>query len=202
MWGVWGTSARTKRSRWRGPWSVGSTATGGAWSLFFFFSSRRRHTRLQGDWSSDVCSSDLDDDRRTQLGRPGDRGSQVANLDVEGDPAPIALAKVPARPWLRSPDAGRNLHDRTVADLPIEQGGVERPLSTGLNRLDLPVHDGPRPVISHESPSAVWPRPPYSPWHDAGAPDDDRPSSRRVGGPGSAACRRGGVRLRSGAGAD
>src|SRR5256885_10098444 len=28
-------------------------------SLYFFFSSRRRHTRLQGDWSSDVCSSDL-----------------------------------------------------------------------------------------------------------------------------------------------
>src|SRR2546426_7257690 len=28
-------------------------------SFFFFFSSRRRHTRLQGDWSSDVCSSDL-----------------------------------------------------------------------------------------------------------------------------------------------
>src|SRR6266487_6134494 len=29
-------------------------------SLFFFFSSRRRHTRWTGDWSSDVCSSDLD----------------------------------------------------------------------------------------------------------------------------------------------
>src|ERR1022692_2970098 len=28
-------------------------------ALFVFFSSRRRHTRLQGDWSSDVCSSDL-----------------------------------------------------------------------------------------------------------------------------------------------
>src|SRR5256885_11896770 len=28
-------------------------------NFFFFFSSRRRHTRLQGDWSSDVCSSDL-----------------------------------------------------------------------------------------------------------------------------------------------
>src|SRR5262249_4709347 len=27
--------------------------------LFFFFSSRRRHTRLVSDWSSDVCSSDL-----------------------------------------------------------------------------------------------------------------------------------------------
>src|SRR5436305_11164425 len=30
------------------------------WSmLFFFFSSRRRHTRCGRDWSSDVCSSDL-----------------------------------------------------------------------------------------------------------------------------------------------
>src|SRR6266480_2724248 len=28
---------------------------------FFFFSSRRRHTRLTCDWSSDVCSSDLDE---------------------------------------------------------------------------------------------------------------------------------------------
>src|SRR5437899_5325655 len=27
--------------------------------LFFFFSSRRRHTRCLSDWSSDVCSSDL-----------------------------------------------------------------------------------------------------------------------------------------------
>src|SRR5207249_7033981 len=27
---------------------------------FFFFSSRRRHTRSKRDWSSDVCSSDLD----------------------------------------------------------------------------------------------------------------------------------------------
>src|SRR5438270_13470299 len=28
--------------------------------FFFFFSSRRRHTRFDCDWSSDVCSSDLD----------------------------------------------------------------------------------------------------------------------------------------------
>src|SRR5438105_12416075 len=27
--------------------------------IFFFFSSRRRHTRSTRDWSSDVCSSDL-----------------------------------------------------------------------------------------------------------------------------------------------
>src|SRR2546430_7556849 len=39
----------------------------GTWSVegvrspctFFFFSSRRRHTRFDCDWSSDVCSSDL-----------------------------------------------------------------------------------------------------------------------------------------------
>src|SRR5437868_8413995 len=30
------------------------------WWVFFFFSSRRRHTRSKRDWSSDVCSSDLE----------------------------------------------------------------------------------------------------------------------------------------------
>src|SRR5256885_7805611 len=38
---------------------------------FFFFSSRRRHTRLQGDWSSDVCSSDLDDVHAADHARRG-----------------------------------------------------------------------------------------------------------------------------------
>src|SRR5256885_738295 len=49
-----GKGARTRRSEgsWRRKGLCMST-------LFFFFSSRRRHTRLQGDWSSDVCSSDL-----------------------------------------------------------------------------------------------------------------------------------------------
>src|SRR2546430_10732819 len=32
--------------------------------IFFFFSSRRRHTRFDCDWSSDVCSSDLSKRRR------------------------------------------------------------------------------------------------------------------------------------------
>src|SRR2546430_3287762 len=39
------------------------TGHGGVWillcSFVFFFSSRRRHTRFDCDWSSDVCSSDL-----------------------------------------------------------------------------------------------------------------------------------------------
>src|SRR5256885_4985906 len=44
--------------------------------VLFFFSSRRRHTRLQGDWSSDVCSSDLaadDDGRRPRGDAEGER---------------------------------------------------------------------------------------------------------------------------------
>src|SRR5690349_24540940 len=35
----------------------------------FFFSSRRRHTRSLRDWSSDVCSSDLVEDRGDGLGQ-------------------------------------------------------------------------------------------------------------------------------------
>src|SRR2546430_12616364 len=33
----------------------------------FFFSSRRRHTRFDCDWSSDVCSSDLKEQRRSPI---------------------------------------------------------------------------------------------------------------------------------------
>src|SRR5256885_5291513 len=44
----------------------------GYFIYFFFFSSRRRHTRLQGDWSSDVCSSDLVGGRQ-MAGRPSHR---------------------------------------------------------------------------------------------------------------------------------
>src|SRR5262249_57782494 len=44
--------------------------------LIFFFSSRRRHTRLVSDWSSDVCSSDLADlglfvERCADMVKPG-----------------------------------------------------------------------------------------------------------------------------------
>src|SRR6266705_1124543 len=37
--------------------------------FIFFFSSRRRHTSSYGDWSSDVCSSDLEGDRRDRRNR-------------------------------------------------------------------------------------------------------------------------------------
>src|SRR5205807_7012060 len=52
--------------------------------LFFFFSSRRRHTRLQGDWSSDVCSSDLQQVKMAN-GRPALQGGPaIGHLDLLG----------------------------------------------------------------------------------------------------------------------
>src|SRR2546430_6933180 len=45
---------------------------------FFFFSSRRRHTRFDCDWSSDVCSSDLIAAQRMP-GIPGGRFLEIVN---------------------------------------------------------------------------------------------------------------------------
>src|SRR5256886_7206993 len=55
---------------------------------FFFFSSRRRHTRFDCDWSSDVCSSDLGAELRRTGGEYGlgrliaDAQRNVAKSDV------------------------------------------------------------------------------------------------------------------------
>src|SRR6267143_1665053 len=55
-------------------------------TFFFFFSSRRRHTRWNCDWSSDVCSSDLDTVR--ERGEPGESLDELRQLmDGEEDPA-------------------------------------------------------------------------------------------------------------------
>src|SRR5690606_39381174 len=57
----------------------------------FFFSSRRRHTRFSRDWSSDVCSSDLEEGGRAgPPRRPAPlraQGGDVAVGHVEPDHA-------------------------------------------------------------------------------------------------------------------
>src|SRR6266581_1894346 len=52
--------------------------------LFFFFSSRRRHTRWTGDWSSDVCSSDLLQDTLTNLQQTQTELMQAQKLESVG----------------------------------------------------------------------------------------------------------------------
>src|SRR5215204_7195823 len=78
--------------------------------LFFFFSSRRRHTRSLCDWSSDVCSSDLADalgcDRVSLVGHDwgglvawwtaARHGERVERLAILNAPHPQAFG-----PYLR-----------------------------------------------------------------------------------------------------
>src|ERR1039457_7474280 len=68
--------------------------------FFCFFSSRRRHTRLQGDWSSDVCSSDL----TTRIAKPPKKGEKpksalqdARDRIAEMDRAAILAFKAPGK---------------------------------------------------------------------------------------------------------
>src|SRR5690606_39538894 len=61
--------------------------------FLFFFSSRRRHTRFSRDWSSDVCSSDLD--RLVLTNEPSGEPVQVVTPAV-GD-AGVDPGSLPAR---------------------------------------------------------------------------------------------------------
>src|SRR2546430_10461752 len=59
------------------------------WSCFFF-SSRRRHTRFDCDWSSDVCSSDLPGDQDgdglpDELEKSAKNKTDPAKADSDGD---------------------------------------------------------------------------------------------------------------------
>src|SRR5699024_8902361 len=54
----WSSPTSSPRTAFSRPWSPRSLSC--FMLSFFFFSSRRRHTRSKRDWSSDVCSSDLE----------------------------------------------------------------------------------------------------------------------------------------------
>src|SRR5690606_40073884 len=60
--------------------------------VFFFFSSRRRHTRFSRDWSSDVCSSDLG--FRIALNVPtADEAHRIFNALASGGTVDMPLTK-------------------------------------------------------------------------------------------------------------
>src|SRR5688572_15399594 len=84
--------------------------------ISFFFSSRRRHTRFDCDWSSDVCSSDLIAEQviveKVEMppGQPADlRQRRIHLLGVEAAPAFEKRVLVAERAMVRA--AARN-HDR------------------------------------------------------------------------------------------
>src|SRR5437867_7943406 len=82
--------------------------------FFFFFSSRRRHTRSYGDWSSDVCSSDLHGEANRRLvgiDDPVPRPRLEQGLDMIGVGRPGAAQVLclmrRSRTWATAPEIGR-----------------------------------------------------------------------------------------------
>src|SRR3712207_8035249 len=89
--------------------------------MCFFFSSRRRHTRYWRDWSSDVCSSDLD-------------------VPVDGDLERAAPAEVTGvGVHLRRPPLGQEVRVREVRAQQQEQVGLVGGLVRGAV-AEQPVH--------------------------------------------------------------
>src|SRR5260370_13674066 len=119
-----------------------SAHTGGAVVVYvFFFTSRRRHTRFKCDWSSDVCSSDLDllpalDNlhRALEAARNGGDVNQLAqgvqmvakqfdDILAKHSIVPIAAANKPFDPNLRSEEHTSELqsHLNLVCRLLLEK---------------------------------------------------------------------------------
>src|SRR3712207_9313107 len=114
---------------------------------FFFFSSRRRHTRYWRDWSSDVCSSDLharlagqargDDDDVGALGALVGPAADADDLRLEAldGPGPVPLprhAPPPAPPHPRE-------HDRPAQALPPQADGARRAAEPRPHPRPLPL---------------------------------------------------------------
>src|SRR5215217_8700916 len=119
--------------------------------FFFFFSSRRRHTRYWRDWSSDVCSSDLPD--LTTLSAPalqselGDsRDWLVTNLGLTSVPdfvIPYGLYDANVLAAIRqhygssrTVNAGRNFRDTIVYELRGNDVARTVPVSTVRGWID------------------------------------------------------------------
>src|SRR5437762_5699190 len=111
--------------------------------MLFFFSSRRRHTRYIGDWSSDVCSSDL-----LELSQVPDRprrppGPELRDAGRADRPAPRLLDReIPRRP-LRLGEArsdqlkgvGHQAVRAPAQQTPCGDRIVDRPAKQAIARL-------------------------------------------------------------------
>src|SRR5438046_1241930 len=154
--------------------------------LLFFFSSRRRHTRLVSDWSSDVCSSDLD-----KGALPGGEGCfgfldlalQLGNRQLVGMPA-LGLVLLQDQLQLLAHRlelalvAREALGEALLADQrPIDQGDMRR---HDHHQGDRPEQHGPLTQVH-----VVDPRNPGFPveahFFASPPPDDSTNSMNRAG---------------------
>src|SRR5262249_56207097 len=72
---------------------------------WLFFASRRRHTRLVSDWSSDVCSSDLAS--ALVEAPPGEQAQRLGQLAAAANPrGPVLGLLALARALVKVGDAG------------------------------------------------------------------------------------------------
>src|SRR5436190_4824060 len=79
-------------------------------AVYFFFSSRRRHTRSLCDWSSDVCSSDLSAAKRAGIG--ADLSTILKRLATgPGQPMPARFAALVAVEAARGLDYAHRQRD-------------------------------------------------------------------------------------------
>src|SRR5256885_5185399 len=111
----------------------------------FFFSSRRRHTRLQGDWSSDVCSSDLPTELLARLQAMLD--AVRAALAAHPLGAQIIVAVEVRDPELLTPE---------LADTLLAAGAT---FCLGLHGKMPPIEE--QLVFLRR----LWPNPPGCPWN-------------------------------------
>src|SRR5207249_8560216 len=87
--------------------------------FFFFFSSRRRHTRSKRDWSSDVCSSDLNEFFNVAVQELADNGMNVGFTSTAGlswaeidDPGDLAFAREHVFPRSEERRVGKECRSR------------------------------------------------------------------------------------------
>src|SRR5690554_6761669 len=134
--------------------------------FFFFFSSRRRHTRCGRDWSSDVCSSDLD------------LRGEIANLPLPPSGARLRVVAACHVPPPRGAPTFRIHPSRPPAGVPPPAGDCGRVVTpTGAG-----CHVGGHPTVGPEVHRTGRPRRPRA---AAGPPA--RPAATPAGGQGTAA---------------
>src|SRR5206468_6922078 len=108
--------------------------------FFFFFSSRRRHTRSDRDWSSDVCSSDLEAGRERERDDP----PQDTPFRVH-DPRHLHESRLDAELTRSSVDLPVDLRQgrlQALDQLLSRQDG-RRIVPAGVMQLEYPSRDRP-----------------------------------------------------------